>query len=147
MLLSPVIRFPRRLLTVGALLLTFQSPLLLPSQALADVMPQSQSQSLQPYLDQAIANVTEFQLDNGLKFIVMENHDAPVVSFYTLADVGGADEPEGKTGVAHFLEHMAFKGTDKIGTKNFAQEQILLDQLDQAFNQLKAAKPKETGDQ
>jgi predicted Zn-dependent peptidase len=140
MVLSTVIRFPRRLLTVGALLLALQSPLLLPSRAFADVIPTTQSQSLQPYLDQAIANVTEFQLDNGLKFIVMENHDAPVVSFYTLADVGGADEPDGKTGVAHFLEHMAFKGTDKIGTKDFAQEQKLLTQLDQTFNQLKAAK-------
>lgn len=134
--------FSGRLVTLSALVLLLSSPLSLPQRALADNLPPAQSQSLQPYLDQAIANVTEFTLDNGLKFIVMENRDAPVVSFYTLADVGGVDEPVGKTGVAHFLEHMAFKGTDKIGTKNFAQEKILLADLDQTFNQLKAAKAK-----
>ncbi|MEY2985020.1 MAG: zinc protease [Cyanobacteriota bacterium] len=140
MVLLPAIRFPRRLFTVGALLLALQSPLWLPSPVLAEIVLLPPSQSLQPYLDQAIAKVTEFQLENGLKFIVMENHDAPVVSFYTLADVGGADEPAGKTGVAHFLEHLAFKGTETIGTKDFAQEQQILAQLDQTFNQLKAAK-------
>ena len=140
MVLPLVIRLPRRLLTIGALLLALQSPLLLPNPAFADVIAPTPSQSIQPYLDQAIAKVTEFRLDNGLKFIVMENRDAPVVSFYTFVDVGGADEPDGKTGVAHFLEHMAFKGTDTIGTKDFAQEQKLLTQLDQTFNQLKAAK-------
>ncbi len=57
-----------------------------------------------------------------MKFIVLERHEAPVVSFMTYADVGGVDEPEGKTGVAHFLEHLAFKGTQRIGTKDYEQE-------------------------
>jgi hypothetical protein len=55
MVLPLVIRFPRRLLTIGALLLALQSPLLLANQALADVIPPTPSQSIQPYLDQAIA--------------------------------------------------------------------------------------------
>ncbi len=50
-----------------------------------------------------IKQLTEFRLDNGMKFIVLERHQAPVVSFLTYADVGGVDEPDGKTGVAHFL--------------------------------------------
>ncbi|MGK7881500.1 MAG: M16 family metallopeptidase, partial [Crocosphaera sp.] len=76
----------------------------------------------------------------GMKFIIKENHDAPVVSFVNYADVGGTDEPDGKTGVAHFLEHLAFKGTTKIGTKNYQEEKEVLSRLDQAFMELKTAK-------
>lgn len=96
--------------------------------------------SIQPYLDRVAANITEFTLDNGLKFIVLERHQAPVVSFMTYADVGAVDEPDGKTGVAHFLEHLAFKGTSRIGTRDFKQEQVVLDELDQVFAQLQAAR-------
>ena len=83
--------------------------------------------SIQPYLDRVVENLTEFKLDNGMKFIVLRRPQAPVVSFVTYADVGGVDEPDEKTGVAHFLEHLAFKGTDRIGTKNYARETRLLD--------------------
>lgn len=100
----------------------------------------SRSKSIQPYLDQVIENVTEFKLDNGIKFIVLENHQAPVVSFVTYADVGGANEPDGKTGVAHFLEHLAFKGTKEIGTTNYEAEKKVLDELDRVFAQMKIAK-------
>ncbi|MEM6445573.1 MAG: pitrilysin family protein [Cyanobacteria bacterium P01_D01_bin.123] len=96
--------------------------------------------SIQPYLDRVIENVTEFQLDNGLKFLVLERHQAPVVSFLTYADVGGADEPDGQTGVAHFLEHLAFKGTSRIGTVNYQAEQPLLDRLDRLYSQLRTAR-------
>lgn len=96
--------------------------------------------SIQPYLDQVIENITEFTLDNGLKFIVLEDHSAPVVSFVTYADVGGVDEPEGKTGVAHFLEHLAFKGSTTLGTTDYAAEKVLLDRLDVLFDQIQAAK-------
>jgi predicted Zn-dependent peptidase len=72
----------------------------------------------------------------------MENHDAPVVSFFTYADVGGANEPDGKTGVAHFLEHLAFKGTTEIGTSNFQAEKPLLNQLDNLAEQLHQARAK-----
>ena len=96
--------------------------------------------SIQPYLDRVIKNVTEFQLDNGMKFIVLERHNAPVVSFLTYADVGGTDELTGKTGISHFLEHLAFKGTTRIGTTDFAKEKPLLDRQDQLFEQLKESK-------
>jgi predicted Zn-dependent peptidase len=97
------------------------------------------NQSITPYLNRAIEQITEFKLDNGMKFIVMENHDAPVVSFVTYANVGGVDEPDGKTGVAHFLEHLAFKGTKDIGTTNYAAEKPLLERLDTLFSQMKVA--------
>lgn len=95
--------------------------------------------SIQPYLDRVIERVTEFTLDNGLKFIVLEDHQAPIISFTTYADVGGVNEPEGKTGVAHFLEHLAFKGTREIGTTNYEAEKVLLAQLDQIFTQIQQA--------
>ncbi len=96
--------------------------------------------SIQPYLEGVIERVTEFSLDNGMKFIVLENHDAPVISFVTYANVGGVDEPDEKTGVAHFLEHLAFKGTKQIGTTNYQAETKILNELDQLFLQIKAAK-------
>ncbi len=95
--------------------------------------------SLQPYLDRVIQQVTEFKLDNGLKFIVLERHKAPVVSFLTYADVGGVDEPDGQTGVAHFLEHLAFKGTTQIGTTDYQAEKPLLDRLDELSQQIRSA--------
>ena len=103
--------------------------------------PQSEGQSsIQPYLNNVKEKITEFTLDNGLKFIVLENHDAPVVSFVTYANVGGVDEPDGQTGVAHFLEHLAFKGTKQIGTSNYQAEAKLLDRLDSLFTQIKQAR-------
>jgi hypothetical protein len=96
---------------------------LLPAVAFARAeTPTPTSESIQPYLDKVIERVSEFRLDNGIKFIVLERHRAPVVSFLTYADVGGVDEPNGKTGVAHFLEHLAFKGTTRIGTKTTRQK-------------------------
>ena len=97
------------------------------------------SQSIQPYLDRVIQHITEFRLANGMKFIVLERHQAPVVSFLTYANVGGADEPDGKTGVAHFLEHLAFKGTTRIGTTDYKAEAPLLNKLDRLAEQIQAA--------
>lgn len=101
------------------------------------------AQSIQPYLDRVADAITEFTLENGLKFIVLERHQAPVVSFMTYADVGAANEEDGKTGVAHYLEHLAFKGTPEIGTTNYAAEKPLLEEMDAVFNQLKAAQKEE----
>jgi predicted Zn-dependent peptidase len=100
------------------------------------ILPVTAAESIQPYLDQVKANLHEFSLNNGIKFIVLENHQAPVISFVTYADVGGVNEPDGKTGVAHFLEHLAFKGTTKIGTTDYVAEKPVLDNLDKTFDQL-----------
>jgi predicted Zn-dependent peptidase len=66
--------------------------------------------------------MTKFTLPNGLKFLVFERHEAPVVSFHTYADVGSVDDAKGQTGMAHLFEHMAFKGTTTIGTKDYKAE-------------------------
>ncbi|KAI9131435.1 pitrilysin family protein [Acaryochloris sp. CCMEE 5410] len=104
--------------------------------------PAEVGQSIQPYLDRVKDKVTTFRLKNGLKFIVLERHQAPVVALHTYADVGGSDEPVGQTGVAHYLEHLAFKGTRRIGATDYESEEPLLEQQDKLFDQIQAAKAK-----
>lgn len=58
--------------------------------------------------------VTSFKLDNGMQVVVIEDHRAPVVVHMVWYKVGAADEPPGKSGIAHFLEHLLFKGTDVL---------------------------------
>src|SRR5207247_10449017 len=61
-------------------------------------------------------------LPNGLTVVVVERPEAPVFSFFTHVDVGSDREYPGITGLAHMFEHMAFKGTDTIGTGDYAKE-------------------------
>lgn len=86
--------------------------------------------------------LTKFTLDNGLTFLVLERHEAPVVSFHTYADVGAVDEVKGITGTAHLFEHMAFKGTQTTGTKDYQAEAAALNKLDDLFVAIKAEKRK-----
>jgi predicted Zn-dependent peptidase len=85
-------------------------------------------------------------LGNGMKFIVLERHDAPVVSFHVYADVGSANESYGITGISHILEHMAFKGTKVVGTKDYAAESKILNELDAAYDQMKKEEAKPNPD-
>ena len=89
------------------------------------------------------SRVTEFSLDNGLKFIVLERHAAPVVTCLTMADVGSVDEARGRTGLAHLFEHMAFKGTQAIGTTDYEAEKAVLAEQDRVFEamRLEQARP------
>ena len=89
--------------------------------------------------------VTEFTLPNGLHFIVAERHEAPVVSFHTYVNAGSVDDPSGVTGIAHMFEHMAFKGTDKIGTKDYAAEKPALEKVEVAYAAYLAERDKPTG--
>jgi len=88
------------------------------------------------------SRVTEFTLKNGMQFLVLERKKAPVASFVTYADVGSVQETKGITGLAHLFEHMAFKGSDKIGTKDYARERVALEKVDQAYAALKEEKRK-----
>src|SRR5271154_2155223 len=78
--------------------------------------------------------VTEFTLANGLHFLIIERHEAPVVSFHTFANVGSVDDPSGETGIAHMFEHMAFKGTETIGTKNWPAEKLALAEVEHDYD-------------
>jgi predicted Zn-dependent peptidase len=77
--------------------------------------------------------VTVKVLDNGLTVVICERHEAPVFSFFTYVDVGADREYPGITGLAHMFEHMAFKGTDKIGTKDWPAEKAALAKVEEAY--------------
>lgn len=70
---------------------------------------------------QAAPRVSEFTLENGLQVLVIPDHRAPVVTQMIWYRVGAADEPPGSSGIAHFLEHLMFKGTDKIPSGQFSK--------------------------
>ena len=77
--------------------------------------------------------VTTKTLENGLTVIVCERPVAPVFSFFTHVDAGAVQEQAGQSGLAHMFEHMAFKGTDTIGTKDYAKEKVALAKVEEAF--------------
>ncbi len=68
----------------------------------------------------ASAAVQEFKLDNGLKILFIEDHKIPLATFQIWYRVGSMDEPAGKSGISHFLEHLMFKGTPRYGSKVFS---------------------------
>ena len=72
-------------------------------------------------------------LANGLTVLVCERPEAPVFSFFMHVDVGADREVPGITGLAHMFEHMAFKGTDRIGTKDYAKEKAALEAVESAY--------------
>jgi predicted Zn-dependent peptidase len=77
--------------------------------------------------------ITVKKLNNGLTVILMDRQEAPVFSFFTYVNAGSVQDPMGKTGLAHMMEHMAFKGTDKIGTTNYAAEKVALEKVEEAY--------------
>jgi len=78
-------------------------------------------------------HITVKKLDNGLTAIVYERPEAPVFSFFTHVDAGSTQDPLGKTGLAHMFEHMAFKGTQTIGTKDYTAEKAALQKVETAY--------------
>lgn len=73
--------------------------------------------------------VRKFTLNNGMTFLLLKRDVAPVFSVQLKVKVGNIEEDPGASGLAHFFEHMAFKGTTLIGSKDFSKEQPLLDQV------------------
>jgi predicted Zn-dependent peptidase len=87
-------------------------------------------------------DVQEFELDNGLKVLVVERHEVPTVAVSLTYRVGSADEWTGITGVAHFVEHLYDKGTPMLGTTDAALEQKLIAQEDEVMLALRAEQRK-----
>jgi len=81
----------------------------------------------------ATPRATELELKNGMKVVVVEDHRAPVVTHMVWYRVGAADEPRGVSGIAHFLEHLMFKSTDKIPNGEFSKIVSRLGGQDNAF--------------
>ena len=84
-------------------------------------------------------------LANGLTVVICERPEAPVFSFFTHVDAGSVQDPMGKTGLAHMFEHMAFKGTDKIGTRDYTGEKAALEKVEVAYAAYLAERDKPTG--
>jgi len=85
------------------------------------------------------------KLDNGLTLILCERPEAPVFSFFTLVDAGSVQDPMLATGLAHMFEHMAFKGTNTIGTTNYAAEKPALEKVEVAYAAYLAERDKTVG--
>ena len=89
--------------------------------------------------------ITSKKLANGLTVVICERPEAPVFSFFTHVDAGSVQDPLGKTGLAHMFEHMAFKGTDTIGTTNYPAEKVALAKVETAYAAYLAERDKPFG--
>ena len=78
-------------------------------------------------------DVKEFQLDNGMLFLVVERHATPQVAVRMAIRAGSAHEESGKTGIAHLLEHMMFKGTKNFGTLDVERDRELQEKIEAAY--------------
>jgi predicted Zn-dependent peptidase len=91
-------------------------------------LPFAQSQDLKSFEQKITTKV----LPNGLTLIICERPEAPVFSFATFIDAGDVNDPSGQSGLAHMFEHLAFKGTSQIGTKDYAAEKLALAKVEAA---------------
>ena len=89
-------------------------------------------------------DVRDILLDNGMRLVVLPRSGAPTVSFVARFEVGGVHERLGTTGIAHLLEHLLFKGTESIGTRDVAAERKLFTQMDALHEDILTARA--TGD-
>ncbi len=89
--------------------------------------------------------VTVKTLPNGLTVVLYRRPEAPVFSFFTLVDAGSAQDPLHETGLAHMMEHMAFKGTPDIGTTDYAKEKVALQKVEETYAAYEAERVKRVG--
>jgi len=89
--------------------------------------------------------VIEHQFANGMKLLVVERHDTPIVSAYITIGVGSVHETSETRGVAHLLEHMLFKGTKTLGTTDYEKERPILEKIEKVGSKLDALRLR-TGD-
>jgi predicted Zn-dependent peptidase len=83
-------------------------------------------------------NVQELTLGNGMRFLLFEHHESPTVAAGWLARVGSVNERPGITGISHFFEHMMFKGTHVVGTKDIAADLKIIDEQEEVRTQMRA---------
>ncbi|MDR0228995.1 MAG: insulinase family protein [Flavobacteriaceae bacterium] len=89
------------------------------------------------YVENDPAKARIYTLNNGLKVYLAQNHDEPRIQTYIPVRTGSNNDPEDSTGLAHYLEHMLFKGTSKMGTVNWEKEQVLIKQISDLYEQHK----------
>ena len=91
-----------------------------------------------PAAEKPRIEVEEWTMSNGMKWLLYERHDAPVVATGWVPRVGSANERPGITGISHFFEHMMFKGTNVIGTKDIALDLKLIEEQEQVREEMRA---------
>ncbi|MBL4686572.1 MAG: insulinase family protein, partial [Nannocystaceae bacterium] len=84
--------------------------------------------------------VVQMRLPNGLTVLLSENHERSEIFGAVVVRAGGKNDPAEHTGIAHYLEHMLFKGTDELGTIDYAQERPHLDEIERLYNEYAAAR-------
>ena len=89
--------------------------------------------------------ITTKVLPNGLTLVICERPEAPVFSYSTFIDAGDVNDPSGESGLAHMFEHLAFKGTSEIGTRDYAAEKIALAKVEAANDAYEAEYLKAVG--
>ena len=85
-------------------------------------------------------DVEIYKLDNGLTVMLNEDHNETSVFGAIVVDGGGKRDPKDATGIAHYLEHLLFKGTSKMGTVDYETEKIYLDSIEVLYDQLASTK-------
>lgn len=119
-----------KILTVGLIIALVFTPL---------------SPAADPVIDSKI-DVKEFRLENGMLFLVVERHATPQVAARVAIRAGSALEESGKTGIAHMLEHMLFKGTKNFGTADLRKDQELQQKIETAYQIILEEKSKRNPD-
>lgn len=84
------------------------------------------------FLREFPSRVKKITLENGMRILIAPRQNSPTVSFAAYIRTGGMDDEFGKSGMAHMFEHMLFKGTKTIGTKNYKEEEPILERIDKA---------------
>lgn len=87
------------------------------------------------YVENDPTGARYYKLDNGLTVILAENHKEPNIQTYIAVKAGAKTDPATHTGLAHYLEHMLFKGTDKFGSLDYEKEKPLLDKIEELYEQ------------
>ncbi len=96
-------------------------------------------------INEIAKHVTVKTLKNGLTVLIYERPVAPVFSFFTQVDTGSAQDIDGQTGLAHMMEHEAFKGTPSIGTKDWTKERVALEKIERSYVDYRAELDKRVG--
>lgn len=108
----------------------------------AQTFSTEKKQDSQGYTYETVKNdktgVRVYTLKNGLKVFLAQNTDEPRIQTYIPVRTGSNNDPSDNTGLAHYLEHMVFKGTSKIGTQNWETEKRLISQISDLYEQHKA---------
>jgi predicted Zn-dependent peptidase len=95
---------------------------------------QKQTKVLKENKNKTLLNYEKFELENGLKVFLAKNTESPRFTAHIAVNAGSKLDPADATGIAHYLEHMLFKGTEKIGTSDYAKEKVLLDKVNELYD-------------